>query len=309
MPGIGPSLPPHLAHLASRSTTPPALPAVGSDSEDDADDFGPALPPHLAARRAAGPSRPSPSPDASSSRPPPNTSSSTRPIVTRPTYDDDDDDDVIGPVPIPEALAPQKSAVEEFREREERMRKAKEEESKPKKREREEWMLVPPTAGPLASVNPLAKRPTQFSRSTRDPSTVETSSIWTETPAEKAQRIADEVAGIQRPVKQQKVGEGKGAVDGSLGEEAERRRRDYEIRLGVEKHNRDSRGQSLLDSHAAKKAKQASSKDDPPAIWDHARDMGITGRLLNDQERQAKIRDARNLNDRFGHSKRGAYDM
>ena len=56
--------------------------------------------------------------------------------------------------------------------------------------------------------------------------------------------------------------------------------------------------------------------------------MGVTGRLLSEQERGEKIRyvvvhlvafmslglsltisEAKNLNDRFGHSKRGAYDM
>jgi hypothetical protein len=42
-------------------------------------------------------------------------------------------------------------------------------------------------------------------------------------------------------------------------------------------------------------------KDDkePAAIWDHERDMGITGRLLNDQERQQKIKCVLNILPRF----------
>ena len=40
-------------------------------------------------------------------------------------YDDDSDDDVIGPV-LPSGPTVEKSAVEEFREREERMRKSRE---------------------------------------------------------------------------------------------------------------------------------------------------------------------------------------
>jgi hypothetical protein len=44
-------------------------------------------------------------------------------------------------------------------------------------------------------------------------------------------------------------------------------------------------------------------------IWDHARDMGVTGRLLSNEERQAKIKDARGLSDRFGHSSSGAYQI
>ena len=41
-----------------------------------------------------------------------------------------------------------------------------------------------------------------------------------------------------------------------------------------------------MEQHASKDK----SKEDAPAIWDHARDMGVTGRLLNDQERSQKIR-------------------
>ena len=82
-----------------------------------------------------------------------------------------------------------------------------------------------------------------------------------------------------------------------------------------------------MDKHAKAKAAGKGEDKEGPVIWDHDRDMGITGRLLSDQERQAKIRwvlcqfpgkqiliyaaisEARGLNDRFGHSKRGAYDM
>ncbi len=80
----------------------------------------------------------------------------------------------------------------------------------------------------------------------------------------------------------------------------------------------------MLDKHAKAKAEGKGEKDGP-VIWDHDRDMGITGRLLSDNERQVKIRwvsriiakcfadesgsEAKGLNDRFGHSKRGAYDM
>jgi hypothetical protein len=42
----------------------------------------------------------------------------------------------------------------------------------------------------------------------------------------------------------------------------------------------------MLDKHLEKGGKP----DEQAAIWDHDRDMGITGRLLNDQERQAKIK-------------------
>ena len=52
---------------------------------------------------------------------------------------------------------------------------------------------------------------------------------------------------------------------------------------------KQSRGESLLDKHQSNKAAKK-DKEEPPMIWDHARDMGVTGRLLNNEERQAKIR-------------------
>jgi hypothetical protein len=42
----------------------------------------------------------------------------------------------------------------------------------------------------------------------------------------------------------------------------------------------------LLEKHQ----KKDTSADEPKAIWDHARDMGITGRLLGNEEREAKIK-------------------
>jgi hypothetical protein len=141
---IGPSLPPHLAHLSAsstsaagpstRSTTPPLPKNSEPESESD-DDYGPALPPHLAAKRAAGPERPSPR-----SAPPPQS-----------YQEDEESDDDIGPKPPGEDVGPEKSAVEEFIEREKRRAERLEEESKPKALKREEWMLVPPEAGILSS--------------------------------------------------------------------------------------------------------------------------------------------------------------
>jgi hypothetical protein len=145
---IGPALPPHLAHLSASSASAAAGPSTRSttppipESDSDDDDYGPALPPHLAAKRAAGPSLPS-------------TSTPTAPPAIRQQYDDEDDsDDDIGPKPPGDndgEAVPEKSAVEEFLEREKRRAERIEEESKPKVLKREEWMLVPPEAGILAS--------------------------------------------------------------------------------------------------------------------------------------------------------------
>ena len=118
---IGPALPPHLQHLAGRKSPV-------SDEEDE-DDFGPALPPHLAeARKAvAGPSRPS---QVYSSPSPPRLPGTGARHATKDTAggsddEEDSDDDVIGPMPTTETVI-EKSAVEEFKEREARMNRQKE---------------------------------------------------------------------------------------------------------------------------------------------------------------------------------------
>jgi hypothetical protein len=68
---------------------------------------------------------------------------------------------------------------------------------------------------------------------------------------------------------------------------------------------KSSRGESLLDQYQ----KKGAAKEDERGIWDHERDMGITGRLMSDKERQTKINEAKGLNDRFGHGKAGAFNM
>jgi len=75
----------------------------------------------------------------------------------------------------------------------------------------------------------LRKRPTTFNRSSKE--VVVDNSIWTETPAQKYQRLADEAAGIKRhkdPVK--------GEKDQSF-ETKSKRQRDEELKAQVERHS------------------------------------------------------------------------
>lgn len=119
---IGPAIP----DSTKRSTTPEAGPSVGpqiptnymvenpmeeEEEEEEEDDYVPELPPDLAAQRTAqkarvlGPSLPS---------------------VAQHDYDYSDDEDV-GPMPLPAHLSyrqQEKSAVEEFLEREKRRQQA-----------------------------------------------------------------------------------------------------------------------------------------------------------------------------------------
>ncbi|TXT13590.1 hypothetical protein VHUM_00957 [Vanrija humicola] len=308
---IGPQLPPHLAG-ANRAATP-------SDDEDDGD-FGPALPPELAAKRKLGPQRPPTSddedaigPSVGPARPPgPSLPGPSLPGPSRPPpgparppapadSDSDSDDDYVGPRLDDIGPTPVRSAADEFRERErQRWEREKAKAEGPKVTQREEWMLVPPSSGSLSSLDPT-KRPTSFNRTSKAAITPEDQTVWTETPAQKAQRLADEMAGIKRKKDVRPDADEEDAV-----ERKRRRERDREIRRGVEQHNTSTRGASLLEQHQKKKA-ASKDEDDFQPIWDREKHMGVTGRLLTDQERSQKIRDARGLNDRFGHGKGGAY--
>lgn len=74
------------------------------------------------------------------------------------------------------------------------------------------------------------KRPRKFA-ATEQTARDADNSLWTETPAERQQRIADEVAGKRRRVTD------KGAMDPEAEREMRKRRRyEEEVRKGVEEH-------------------------------------------------------------------------
>ncbi|GLB36803.1 putative protein of unknown function (DUF3752) [Lyophyllum shimeji] len=289
MPAIGPELPPHLQRPSEEEEKtetvvvgpqiPPDLLNNQVKDEDDEDDYVPELPPDLAAAHsAAGPSTVEMS--ASSS-------SAARRVVGPslpsypPTYDpklhaayEEEDDDDVGPKPLPAGVKyAEKDAVQEFMEREERRRKEAEEAAKPKALKRDEWMLVPPSSSDLlAKLDPTKlKGGRQFSRSSAPAAGKTDSSLWTETPAERQQRLADEVSGKKRR-----------AVDTATDEDAvaERKRSKVEeerIRRGVEEYTQTLRGPSLINQYQAS-GKADASKDKDAAIWDHDRDINSFAR-------------------------------
>ncbi|KAH0838688.1 hypothetical protein J3R83DRAFT_7016 [Lanmaoa asiatica] len=292
MSSIGPQVPEHLLPTVSATND--------NAAESDEDDYTPALPPELAAaRKAAGPSSSKPTPEPSTrhspssppSRPPPKRVIGPAFPTARPNHDFDfgsnsDSDADVGPQPLStDVLATTCgiSGVDEFVEREARRRKNVEEAKQPKKLVREEWMLVPPKAGDLlSSLDPTKLKARQFGRS-KAPVRDSDTSLWTETPAERQQRLADEVSGRKRR-----------AVNAEPVEDEEeakkRRRRDAEIRKGVDEHTRKARGPALVDVHIEREAQKKKDTDEPPpAIWDHSRDMSLGGRLMDDKQRQQAV--------------------
>ncbi|KNZ75713.1 hypothetical protein J132_01963 [Termitomyces sp. J132] len=270
MPSLGPELPLHLRQRLEVETVAagPEIPPeplkqqTAGDDDEDEDDYVPELPPDIKAARSVASSVPA--------------------------------------APLPAGVKhAERDAVQEFLEREERMRKVAEEAEKPKALKRDEWMLVPPSSSDLlGNLDPTKLKARQFSRSTGPISNKTDNSLWTETPSERQQRLADEVSGKRRR-----------AVDNQADadvDDSKRRRMDDEIiRKGVEDYTQKLRGPSLLAQHEASGKSDTTEKDD--RIWDHSRDMSIGGRLMDESKRTKLIHEAHGLGDRFGTGKRGGF--
>ncbi|KIK15983.1 hypothetical protein PISMIDRAFT_686812, partial [Pisolithus microcarpus 441] len=211
-------------------------------------------------------------------------------------------------VPAPWTAAPRRvygpalpTTRSSSREREERRRKNVEEARKPKKLQREEWMLVPPKKGGLlASLGPTKLKARQFGRSS-GPGHDADSSLWTETPAERLQRLTDEVSGRKRKAVNAEPEE-------DLEDAKKRKKRDEVIRRGVEEHTCKSRGAALVDTHMEREVqKKVDVDEEPAAIWDHSRDMSVGGRLMDEKQRKQMLREVRGLGDGFGTGKSGGF--
>ncbi|KAG6848247.1 hypothetical protein H0H93_001973 [Arthromyces matolae] len=300
---------------------------TGDDDDEDEDDYAPELPPELLATRSApaGPSAPTVvRSDSNGAKRVAGPSLPSYPPIYDPKYhsvyqDDDDDDDDVGPRPLPAGMKhAETNAAQEFMEREERRRILAEEAAKPKAIQREEWMLVPPSSSDLlgsryillnivptcpdeiTALDPKKlTKARQFSKSTAVQSTSDTS-LWTETPAERQQRLADEVSGKKR-----RAADTHAEVE--AGEDIKRRKKEEAaIRRGVDDYTQRRRGPALLAQHTAS-GKADSKEEDDLGIWDHSRDMAIGGRLMDDSKRAQLVREAQGLGDRFGTGKSGGF--
>ncbi|KAH8832563.1 hypothetical protein DL96DRAFT_1667172 [Flagelloscypha sp. PMI_526] len=285
---IGPTLPPHL--LTARS-----------DSESDEDDYTPALPAHLVNKSTTkapaqsepptgvqpGPSRPFPLPEDDS--------------------EDDDDDDDIGPKPAAStSTSGEVDGVQRFVELEERRRKnAEVGSSQTKSSETRRMDARPPSASEvLGNIDPTRlTKPRTFAKSSNSSAAARDQSLWTETPQQREQRLADEVSGKKRRAVNAED------TPASVEEEMEKRKRrkiDEATRKGVEEHTKQYRGSSLVEQYTSNTPKD---EEDPKAhlIWDHQRDMSLGGRLMDDSQRSKIIRESKGLGDRFGSGSKGSF--
>lgn len=161
---------------------------------------------------------------------------------------------------------------------------------------------VPISNPPRSDLDPTKLKARQFSRGQGSTTSSQTdTSLWTETPAERLQRLADEVSGKKRRVTDAPVED--------EDEKTKKRRRKQEdefIRRGVDDYTRTKRGAALVDQHASTVGTKSADKE-PSGIWDHSRDMGLGGRLMDDEKRGKMLKEAKGLGDRFGSGKSGGF--
>ncbi|KAI9815647.1 MAG: hypothetical protein M1826_001956 [Phylliscum demangeonii] len=178
--------------------------------------------------------------------------------------------------------------------------------------QREEWMLVPPKQDDWsARVDPTKLRNRKFNtgRGAKAPaqSTGEESSLWTETPEQKRQRLAEEVMGI-RKLATDVTTKGTETRNSAADEATAQRIQEYNVcsarhqaagktdpltSIFQDKH----RHQSLY--HAHKKTVRPDVEDDPSKrAFDKEKDIG-GGRTVGHTQRKELLRRAADFSSRF----------
>ncbi|KAI9618329.1 hypothetical protein KEM48_006782 [Puccinia striiformis f. sp. tritici PST-130] len=301
-PIAGPSYPPHSRDKSSAPVpsgpklNPPHQEDPDSDSEDD---FMPSLPPDFQPSKpkaAIGPTLP-----------PGFVISDNK--NNEESDEDDNNDGLTGPAPLPAHLA-SKFALENegvlaLKDREERQKELDRIEQQSKLLKREEWMLLPPKElGLQATMDPTQIKARGFKQTSKPHSSStdrqnNTGSLWTETPAERTQRLADEAIGKREETTKD---------DGDDLEVSKRKKRDKLMRQQVEEHNKSLRNASLLDLHktAAVNISNSKTKAEKEAekkqavVWDHDAMMGVNTKLLSKNQKADMIKDAKGFGGRFG---------
>ncbi|WAQ90975.1 hypothetical protein PtA15_13A375 [Puccinia triticina] len=307
-PVAGPSSPPGPRINPKTAAVPKQTPAAEGADSDSEDEFMPSLPPALSASKPKAPIGPTLPPGFVI--PDDHTNRSVEAAAAAAA--DDDDDDVAGPAPLPAHLAAavgaQNEGVLALKEREERQKELDRIEQESKLLKREEWMLLPPKELDLqATIDPTKIKARGFKQTTKPHSSstdrqTSAGSLWTETPAERSQRLADEAIGKRRRAEENVHDEGDDL------EASKRKKRDKLMRQQVEEHNKSARNASLLDLHKTASVNVSNSKTKTEkeserkqaAVWDHDAMMGVNSKLLSATQKADLIKDAKGLGGRFG---------
>lgn len=150
----------------------------------------------------------------------------------------------------------------------------------------------------FAELDPTKLKGRQFSRGSTSKASNDMS-LWTETPAERQQRLADEVSGKKRRVTDNCTED-----DEESNKKRQRKQEDEAIRKNVNNYTRTRRGPALVEQHTDNLASKPSEREQP-VIWDHSRDMALGGRLMDDEKRNRMLKDAKGLGEKFSSGSGG----
>ncbi|CAG8520367.1 2140_t:CDS:2 [Ambispora leptoticha] len=258
--------------------------------QDDPDSYMPALPPDLLEERAKRKRNlkseekdltVSVDDDESMN----NKKSSRRVIVLPKGFSDEINDEI-----------EMQAKIREFEQRAEKMRRElrPNDSDSEKKTERGEWMIVPPKAGFLGE-SPTNMRSRQFSKKEYDPSKID-NSLWTETPAERIERIQKSSRQKRKHVK----------VDDD--EPIKYSKEDLEIAERINEYNEIHRPKSLLEQHSETYVKSKKWEKDDVRQRPFDRDRDVLGARRMDSRKRREILDqAKGLGSKFGHGKGGTF--
>ncbi|KAE8451099.1 hypothetical protein EG329_004771 [Mollisiaceae sp. DMI_Dod_QoI] len=300
-PSLGPSKP------ATKAVSPPTKRVLGpapppttnpdelnvEDSSDD--DYGPSAPASKPISAAPVPKRvlgPAPPPAPLSERPsqPANEDSS----------DDDDEDDDYGPsLPPPPGSAAETTYLQRQAEQQTLLTSTTE----PTKPQRDDWMLVPPSDSDWSSrIDPTKLKNRKFASgkgAKAPPEKTGISAIWTETPLQKRQRLADEVLGRSDPSSSSTSTSTSKPTPLSKEEQATERR--------IREYNEKNRGRSLLEvrreAQERGRVEKEEEEDDPSKRgFDREKDMALGGRMGHVKKKEMLSR-AADFGSRFQRGK------
>ncbi|KAK6342676.1 hypothetical protein TWF718_008069 [Orbilia javanica] len=172
-------------------------------------------------------------------------------------------------------------------------------EASEKKNTRDEWMLVPPEHGDWTSkVDPtkIRSRKFQTGKGARAPTAKGgDNSLWTETAADKAKRVADEVMGVRRPANETGEDEDPRAKAARLEAQETQRR--------IDEYNEKNRGKSLMEEHT--KSKDRKEEDDPSKrAFDREKDIVGSSKRIGHQQKKQMLERAADFGSRFS---KGSY--
>ncbi|CZS99055.1 uncharacterized protein RAG0_07546 [Rhynchosporium agropyri] len=282
----GPSIPTKPASNAptkrvlGRSLPPSKNPEELSLEDSSEDEYGPSVPTtqSIATKELVSPPKrilgPSAPPASLSSRP------------SYPANDSSDSEDDYGPSLPPAPGSHAESLLHTAQSIERARSTAEAASSKP---QRAEWMLAPPSDSDFSGrVDPTKLKNRKFAsgKGAKAPSEKSgISAIWTETPAEKRQRLEDEVLGRKETASS---GRGESSKKDKKSKELEAEERATARR--IKEYNEKNRGRSLFEEREKmqeRRGGKVEEEDDPSKRgFDREKDMALGGRLGNGQKKE-----------------------